>query len=101
MKVIQKITDMINDEIEGAKEYAKCSVKYKEENPSLAKVFYDIAEQELRHVDMLHGEVVKIIKEHREKVGQPPSDMMAIYNYLHEKQIKKAGEVKALQNLYG
>ena len=94
MKLIQKISDMIDEELEGACDYGKAAVKYKEENPVLAKTFYDIATQELQHVTMLHEQVVKIIEEHRKTSGEPPAPMQAVYDYLHEKQIEKANKAK-------
>ncbi len=100
MKIVQKLSDMIEDELEGACDYGKAAVKYKEENPVLAKTFYDIATQELQHVTMLHEQVVKIIEEYRKKEGEPPAAMMAVYNYLHEKQIEKANKAKGYLATY-
>lgn len=100
MKLIQQITDMIEEEIEGATHYGKMAVKYKEENPTLAKTFHDIAAQEMQHVNMLHEQVTRIIEEYRKKEGEPPAAMMAVYNYLHEKQIEKANKAKGYLATY-
>lgn len=100
MTLIKKIADMIEDELEGAEHYAKCAVKYKDEHPTLAKTFYDISTDEMRHVGLLHGEVVAIIEEHRRTHGEPPASMLAIWDYLHEKHIDKSNEVRMLQSQY-
>jgi hypothetical protein len=56
--------------------------------------------QEVRHVNMLHDEVVKLIKSYRESYGDPPPAMMAIYEWQHNRQIEKMKEVKILQNQF-
>ena len=100
MKLIQKISDMIDGELEGASDYGKEAVKYKDDNPMLAKTFYEIATQELQHVNLLHEQVVKLIEEHRRTKGDPPASMMAVYDYLHEKQIEKANKAKSYLATY-
>lgn len=100
MTIIKKIADMIEDELEGAEHYAKCAVKWKDEHPTLAKTFYDISTDEVRHVGLLHAEVVNIIENHRKTHGEPPANMLAIWEYVHEKHIEKMNEVKMLQNQY-
>ena len=100
MTIIKKIADMIEDELEGAEHYAKCAVKWKEEHPTLAKTFYDISTDEVRHVNLLHGEVANIIEAHRKTHGEPPANMLAIWEYVHEKNIEKMNEVRMLQNQY-
>lgn len=100
MKIIKKLSEMIEDELEGAEEYVKCALHYKDEHPALSDVFYDISIQEMHHVNMLHGEVVKLIKAHREKHGEPPAAMMAVYEWQHEKHIEKTKEIKILQAQY-
>lgn len=91
---------MIEDELEGAEDYAKSAIKFKEDNPTLAKTFYEISNDEMRHVNMLHGEVVEIIEAYRRDHGDPPEVMLAVYTYLHEKDIEKANRIKMYQHQY-
>lgn len=100
MKVIKELSEMIEEELEGADNYAKSAIKYKDEMPALADVFYEISTQEMRHVNMLHDKVAEIINRHRAEHGEPPAAMMAIYEWEHKKQIDKAKGVKILQSQY-
>lgn len=100
MKLIQKLNEDIEEEIDGAEEYVKEAIKLKLEHPSLAKTLYDISNQEMSHIEMLHSEVVKLIEEHRRMHGEPPAPMMAVYEYLHERHIDKVNTIKLLQAEY-
>lgn len=100
MKLIEKLCEMVDEEIDDAEKYAKCAIKYKEERPALAKTFYDLSTDELRHMKLLHGEAVAVIENYRKEKGEPPAEMLAVYNYLHEKQTEHASSVKVLQEMY-
>lgn len=100
MKLIKELTERIEEEIDGAEEYVKEAIKLKHEHPSLAKTLYDISNQEMSHIDMLHAEVVKLVEEHRRTHGEPPAPMMAVYQYLHERHIDKVNNIRMLQNEY-
>lgn len=96
MKIIMELVEMIDDELSGAKEYIKHAMQRREEHPHLADTFADLAEQEMGHVSKLHDEVTQLIKEVRQRDGEPPAGMMAVYEYEHGKQIKKAAKVKQM-----
>lgn len=101
MKIIEKLSNMIDDEIEDACNYAKLAIKYKDENPALAQTFYDLSTDEYRHgAVVLHEQVVNIIKQYNKEHGEPPVVMKAVYDYLHEKQIEKANMAKMYQDQY-
>lgn len=100
MKVIKVLTEMIAEELEGAEHYVKCAIQYKPEHPGLADVLFEISNQEMRHVNILHEEVVKLIRSYRDKHGEPPAAMQAIYDWEHEKQIEESKEIKILQTHY-
>jgi ferritin len=100
MKIIKTLSEKITEEICDAKAYVKLAIEYKEEYPDLSRTLYNLSLQEMDHMNILHNEVTAIIKRYRETNGEPPADMLAVYDYLHKEQIEKSLEVKMLQSMY-
>ena len=97
MKIIKALSEHISEEIEDAEAYVKAALKHKEDHPDLARLLYELSVDEMHHMELLHEEVVKLIAEHRKTKGEPPAAMLAVYEYLHEKNIEGAAEVKVFQ----
>lgn len=100
MKLIEKLEHQIDEEVEGAEGYAKCALAEKEEHPDLAEMYYELASDELGHVKVLHNQIVKLIRDYRAEHGEPPASMLAVYDYLHQKQIDKVTNVQTMLNTY-
>lgn len=99
MKVIKKISEQIEEELKDAQKYIRCAYHYKDEYPALADTYYDLSVGEMGHVDALHDMVVKLINTYAE-TNPIPEGMQAVYDYLHEQQLKKARKIKAWQDEY-
>ena len=100
MRIIEKIEDLIEEEIHDVKKYAKMAAELKKEHPALAQVLYNISVQEENHQAALHTEVVKMIESYRRDHGEPPAAMMAVYEHVHKKHIDKMAEARRYQELY-
>lgn len=99
MKIIAKVVDLISEELSDAKRYIKLAEQEKE-NKSLSECFATLAEAEMGHVKALHAEAASLIEDYRAKNGEPPADMLAIYNYEHKKQIARAAKIKQMITEY-
>lgn len=100
MLIIKKLSKMIKEEICDAEKYANCAMKYKDEDRTLAEVFYSLANDELSHMEKLHTQVARLIKDYKAQKGDPPKEMQAVYDYIHEEQIEHVKEVKMILAMY-
>lgn len=100
MKIIETLSEKIEEEINDAKEYARMALEYREEYPELAQTLNDLSLEEMGHMNRLHTAVAGIIEQYRKDKGEPPTAMLAVYDYLHKKQIKHAAEAKNLQAMF-
>ena len=100
MKIIEKLSKMIEEELHDAEKYARCANRWKTENQDLAQLFFCLSNEEMEHMNLLHNMVVQIIQEYRRTQGEPPERMLAVYDYLHEKQMKHATKIKAMQAMF-
>ena len=100
MKLIEQLSEYIDEEIEDAMKYIKCALAYKDENVSLAELYARLAEEEMKHMMLLHNQVVLIIEDYKRKNGEPPEAMKTVYDILHRRHIDKAAEAKAAIALY-
>lgn len=100
MKLIERLSEQIEDEIEDAKNYTLMAMEYKDDYPELARILYTISLQEMEHMRMLHDGVQMVIQKYRNEHGEPPEKMMAVYEYLHKKHIADAADAKTIQAMY-
>jgi len=96
VKIIQDISDLIDEEIVDAQKYARLYKQFLESDPELAKTYRTLSSEELGHVDRLHTQVVRLITEYRASHGEPPQTMMIIYEYLHKRNIQKVEDIKLM-----
>ena len=100
MKIIKCIAERIKEEISDAETYMDLANQWKEEQPGAAEVFSELAEEELGHMEKLHEVVTELISEYREKHGEPPAGMMALYEYMHAQNIENTMRVKVKQAMF-
>lgn len=100
MEIIKIISQKISDELEDAEHYAQLANHWKAEHPETAKLFLDLANAEIDHHNKLHDHVARLIQKYRAENGEPPKEMLAVYNYLHDREIEKAADVMSYIKLY-
>ena len=79
MKIIKCLSELIEEELEDSQKYIDLAMKWKNEEPDTADLFYELSLEEMGHVDKLHEEVKEVIEEYRKEHGEPPKEMMVLY----------------------
>ncbi len=98
---IERTMDRIDDEIDDAEKYAKDALDSKQSgNLSLAELSFKLSNEELGHMNLLHAQIVAMIEAYKKEKGEPPPDMLRMYNIFHKKHIERVGAVRGLLALY-
>lgn len=100
MKVIKCLTENIEATLDAAECNIKKAIEYKDSFPVAAKAFFTQSVILMDSIKAQHEAAVNIIEAYRKEKGEPPAPMMAIYEYMHERQITQAAGIKALQDMY-
>ena len=100
MTIIKCLSELIEEELDDACKYVDLAMKWKQDEPDTADLFYELSLAEMEHMDKLHNEVVELIDEYRKNNGEPPKEMMVLYEFLHEKHIGHATRIKVKQGMY-
>lgn len=100
MKIIKCLSEKIEDELQDADEYVDLAMRWKQDDPETAELFYQLSVEEMGHMDKLHAQAAKLITQYRNEHGEPPKDMMILYDYLHEKHIGKATQIRVKQGMF-
>ena len=100
MQIIKELYGYIEEEIRDARKYAERALALKEQNQDLAEMFIRLSDEEMGHMDRLHKAVTQLIADYRKDKGDPPEGMQALYDYLHQRQIEQAAEVRRLREMY-
>lgn len=100
MKIIKCLCEDIEATLDAAEHDIKEATMYKEEYPVASKAFYAKSLALMDTIKLQHDAVVALIEGVRKEKGEPPAPMMAIYDYMHERQINKAAAIRALQEMY-
>ena len=100
MKIIKCLSEKIEDELQDAADYIDLAMRWKQDEPETAELFYELSTEEMGHMEKLHKEVTELIEEYRKENGDPPKEMMTLYDYLHEKHIAAATQIRIKQGIF-
>lgn len=100
MRIIKKLTELIDEELCDAEKYAKLALENKEDFPELAEVFFGLSGEELKHMNLLHNQVVKLIALYENDPDPRTEGMKLAHKILHERAIEKEKSVRILQSMF-
>ncbi len=100
MTIIKCLSELIEEELDDANKYIDLAMKWRKEEPDTADLFYELSTEEMGHSEKLHEEVTELIEEYRREHGEPPKEMMVLWDYLHEKHIETATRIRIKQGMY-
>lgn len=96
MKAIKHYVDLIEEEIEGAKEYAEKYVECKAKgNTNRAMKFKEMATEELKHSTYIHDIAVQDIEEIK-KVFTPPVEMQEAWDKSHKEYVERVAWIRQM-----
>ena len=85
----EHMLDQLEDELEGAEEYIKCAVSYKEDMPEFYENYLRMASMELEHANHLHNMIEKLLDRHDHH-----SDLAAVWEWQNERFMRWHNKIR-------
>lgn len=99
MRMIKHLVEQLDEEIEGARDYAEKYVEYKAKgNMQRANRYKEMANDELKHSMYIHEMAVKEIEEIK-KVYTAPVEMQEKWDLSHKEYVEKVAWIKQMLTL--
>lgn len=99
MTHIKRYVEHIEEEVEGAKDYAEKAVEAKAKGDmQTAAKYKSMAEDELRHAMTIHEMAVKEVND-LSKIVTPPVEMMEKWEHAHKKFVEEVAWVKQMLSI--
>ena len=96
MRIIQKYVEAIDEELEGAKNYAEKYVEYRVKGDNVAATKYkEMANDELKHAMYEHEWAVKEIDE-LSRIYNPPAEMQEKWEKAHKEYVEHVAWIKQM-----
>lgn len=96
MRAIKKYVEMMEDEIESAKEYAEKALEHKAMGDiQTANQYREMANDELKHASFEHEWATKKIDE-ISKVYTPPIEMQESWEKAHKKYVEEVAWIRQM-----
>lgn len=99
MKIIKNLVEQLDEEIEGAQDYAEKYVEYKAKgNMTRANRYKEMATDELKHCGYIHEMAVQEIEEVR-RIYTAPVEMQEKWDKAHKEYVEKVAWIKQMLTL--
>jgi hypothetical protein len=100
MKTLVNLIDKAKDTMDEIEWYAEKAHHIRTEHKALADIYIKVAEMHIDIYKMLHEQMIDLIDEERRKGKIPPPEMLAVWEYEHERLVKEFAEAKYLVEDY-
>ena len=96
MTKIKNYVEAIDEELEGAKDYAECYVEFKAKgNNQWANKYKEMATDELKHANYIHDRAVMEIEE-LNTVYKPTQEMQDSWDKSHKEYVERTAWIKQM-----
>ena len=97
MKAIKEMVEHIDEEIEGAKEYAQKYIEEKAKGSPRASAYKQMAHDELSHAERIHEFAVQDIEKIM-AVAPPSVEMEEKWKHEHKRYVEEAAKIRMILN---
>lgn len=100
MRVLTELIEKAHDTMEEVEWYAEKAMSLRMDHKDLADCYIKIAEAHIDIYRCLHEQMIDLINEEKKNGAHPPVEMVAVWNYEHERLSKEFRESKVLVEEY-